>query len=419
MSNKNILQRLGPGLLFAGAAVGVSHLVYSTKAGALYGFGLIWLVLMANLFKYPFFEYGPRYAAATGESLLKGYQRLGKGFIGLFALITLGTMFTIQAAVTIVTASLAMNLFGLTSNIMVWVGILLVVCAGLLMVGRYQLLDNLMKVIIITLTVITLISVIIAFGQSTTAIDWAPVFPTDALGLTFIIAFMGWMPAPLDLSVWHSLWVLEKKEQQPEAFNAQQASFDFNVGYIGTTILALFFVALGALVMYNSGENFSPKGAVFAKQLITLYTSTLGDGMGFFVSIAAFITMFSTTITCLDALPRSMAKAHQLLRQDSSSQTAQAPPKSYYIGWMLVLIVGSLVILNLFLTSMGAFLKVATILSFLTTPFFALANYRLVTHYLPQEQQPSKRMHYLSWLGIAYLFVFCGIYLWSLYLGNL
>ena len=59
-----VLKRLGPGLLFAGAAIGVSHLVQSTKAGAEFGLGLIWALVIANLFKYPFFQFGPRYALA-------------------------------------------------------------------------------------------------------------------------------------------------------------------------------------------------------------------------------------------------------------------------------------------------------------------------------------------------------------------
>ena len=42
---KNKLQKLGPGLLFAGAAIGVSHLVQSTRAGADFGWGLIWAIL--------------------------------------------------------------------------------------------------------------------------------------------------------------------------------------------------------------------------------------------------------------------------------------------------------------------------------------------------------------------------------------
>ena len=67
---------LGPGLLYAGAAIGVSHLVQSTRAGADFGYGLVWAVLLANFLKYPFFEYGPRYAASTGKSLLHGYQAI-------------------------------------------------------------------------------------------------------------------------------------------------------------------------------------------------------------------------------------------------------------------------------------------------------------------------------------------------------
>ena len=47
-------KRLGPGLLFAGAAIGVSHLVQSTRAGADFGWGLLWALLLANIMKYPF-----------------------------------------------------------------------------------------------------------------------------------------------------------------------------------------------------------------------------------------------------------------------------------------------------------------------------------------------------------------------------
>ncbi len=38
---KNILKSLGPGIMMASAAVGGSHLVASTKAGAIYGWELL------------------------------------------------------------------------------------------------------------------------------------------------------------------------------------------------------------------------------------------------------------------------------------------------------------------------------------------------------------------------------------------
>jgi Mn2+/Fe2+ NRAMP family transporter len=66
--SQSFWKSFGPGLLWAAAAIGVSHLVQSTRAGAMAGFGLAGVVLLANIFKYPFFEYGPRYAAASGSA---------------------------------------------------------------------------------------------------------------------------------------------------------------------------------------------------------------------------------------------------------------------------------------------------------------------------------------------------------------
>lgn len=51
---KGILSTLGPGILFAGAAIGGSHLVQSTRAGANYGFNLAGLVVLILILKYPF-----------------------------------------------------------------------------------------------------------------------------------------------------------------------------------------------------------------------------------------------------------------------------------------------------------------------------------------------------------------------------
>ena len=54
-SPSRLWQLLGPGILFASTAIGVSHLVQSTRAGALAGWGLVWAVIAANVAKYPFF----------------------------------------------------------------------------------------------------------------------------------------------------------------------------------------------------------------------------------------------------------------------------------------------------------------------------------------------------------------------------
>ena len=397
------LQKLGPGLLFAGAAIGVSHLVQSTKAGSNFGFGLLWALLLINLIKYPFFQYGPRYAAATGENLLEGYKKLGKWALRFYALLTLATMFTIQTAVTIVTAGIASSLFGSSLSLELWAVIILGFCFLLLLLGKYNLLDKMMKIIIILLSISTLLAVGIAFNNSSGELPWTQVLPTSNLEVIFLIAFMGWMPAPLDVSIWHSLWTVEK-QNTTDLFNKKSALLDFNIGYVSTIILGVCFLLLGGLVMYGSGKSFSDSGGEFSLQLIDMYTENLGDWSFAIIGVAAFTTMFSTTLTTLDASPRAMNKTMELILEKKI--------KKGYNAWLILLILGTVIIFFLFLSEMGSLIKIATILSFLTAPFYALMNYLLLcSKHTPKVWQPSKTMHILSIFGILFL---VGFNIWYL-----
>lgn len=401
---KSLSKILGPGMLFAGAAIGVSHLVQSTRAGADFGFGLLWALLIVTLFKYPFFQFGPRYAAATGETLLDGYKKLGKGVLIAYYILNFVTMFTIQSAVTIVTASLAATIFGFTNNLVVWSMIILIISMIILIIGKYKFLDNLMKYIIIILTISTIIALIVALFNTQKGFSFQQILPSGTAQITFLIAFLGWMPAPLDLSIWHSLWSVEKSTTTFEQIKPKEAVFDFNVGYISTFFLGVCFVVLGALVMYQSSESFSNKGSIFASQLFRLYTENLGEFSYLFIGIASFTTMFSTTLTTLDASPRVMTKASNLLFPKKN--------KLNYSFWILFLTIGTFIILNYFLRDMGFLVKIATILSFLTAPFYAILNYLLITgKHTPKKNQPKLPLRILSIVGIIFLI---GFSLWFL-----
>ncbi|MFC0603984.1 Nramp family divalent metal transporter [Winogradskyella pulchriflava] len=409
----SIVKKLGPGLLFAGAAIGVSHLVQSTRAGADFGLGLLWALLLVNVFKYPFFQFGPRYAAATGESLLEGYQKLGKGVLIAYFILNLATMFTIQTAVTIVTAGLAHSIFGdlsflnfgfeSISSVEIWTVIILMVCLFILFLGKYSTLDKLIKIIIVTLTISTLTAVSFAFIEFDKPIALLQVLPDNTTEIIFLIAFMGWMPAPLDISVWHSIWAIEKKKDEG-SFTPKQALLDFNIGYLGAIILGIAFVCLGYFIMFNTGETFSNKAAVFSNQLIDLYTKSLGSWAFVIIGIAAFTTMFSTTITTLDASPRAMTKSLEILYQKSL--------KNGYLYWILILAFGTIFIFLAFASEMGLLVKIATILSFITAPFYAIINYKLISSkHTPKDWRPSLKLHILSWMGILFLFGFSIWYL--------
>ena len=210
-------------------------------------------------------------------------------------------------------------------------------------------------------------------------------------------AFMGWMPAPLDISIWQSIWTKEKLNLNNK-IKYKSALFDFNVGYISTVFLGLCFVALGAFVMFGSGQTFSNNGSVFANQLIKLYTSNLGENVKIFISVAAFTTMLSTTITCLDASPRAMSQTLKLLNHKKISG---------YNTWILIISIVTMIIFVFFESEMGTLIKIATILSFITAPIYAIMNYSLVNSaHMPKKFKLSKSMKFYSISGIVFLTIF-------------
>tara|TARA_B110001452_G_C15219710_1_gene422836 strand:- start:361 stop:1575 length:1215 start_codon:yes stop_codon:yes gene_type:complete len=400
---RNKLSKLGPGLLFAGAAIGVSHLVQSTRAGADFGWGFIWALILVNLFKYPFFQYGPRFTVATNTSLLDGYYKLGKGYLWTYFVLNIATMFTIQTAVTIVTAGLASQIFGVSDNLVYWSVAITLICTVVLWIGKYATLDRIVKWVILTLTITTIIAVCLASIKNTTPLSLVQIFPAET-NLLFLIAFMGWMPAPMDVSIWHSLWTIEKNKELSSKVTLKESLFDFNVGYWVTLILGACFMGLGVFVMFETGMEFSSQGGVFASQLINLYTSTLGTGVYFLIVIAALTTMFSTTITTLDASPRAMNKTIELLYPKRK--------RNDYKLWLLILACGTISIFVFLLSEMGLLIRIATVLSFITAPFYAFLNFKLVrSDQMPKKDKPGKGLQILSVLGLLFLSSFAVGYL--------
>mgnify|MGYP006284768465 CR=1 FL=1 len=404
MNLKNTIRTLGPGLLWAGAAIGVSHLVQSTRAGAIYGFQLVGIIVLINVFKYPFFQFGPRYASATGKSLLDGYRSLGKWALILYLLLTISTMFTLQAAITVVTAGLFSYVFPNLFDTLTWTIIILVFATLIVSIGKYSFLDKVIKFIISLLAISTVIAVASAATKGFHPNpNFAEKFNWDFKDITLLIAFAGWMPSAIDISVWHSMWSLAKNKSVKRKISVKESLFDFNVGYIGTAILSIGFMALGAFVMYGSGMQFSSQGTVFAGQLINLFTKNLGSWAYIFIALAALTTMSSTTLTCLDAYPRVLKPTTELLFPQLKRNNKDSWNWISWT-WLGVLLAGTLIIINFLSTKMSFLVDVATTLSFLTAPVLGYMNYKvMISSDVPEEYRPKKGLRILSWVGLIVL----------------
>ncbi|MCK5857261.1 MAG: Nramp family divalent metal transporter [Bacteroidales bacterium] len=400
MTGKQLIKVMGPGLLYAGAAIGVSHLVQSTRAGAGFGFELVWIIIIANILKYPFFEFAPRYTSATGENLIRGYEKIGKWAVWLYAGVTIASMFVLQSGVTIVTAGLLGNVFGFELSAF-WLSVfLLIITMVLLIVGRYSLLDKLIKYVIVILALSTVLAVFSAYFKNGyhPNPEFIKLFSYDnPMDVAFLIAFFGWMPGPIDISIWQSIWAEAKAKETKVKVTRKEAMLDFKIGYFGTAFLALGFLSLGALVMYGSGEEFSGSSLVFAGQLIKLFTSSIGPWAYPVIATAALATMFSTTLTCFDAYSRVMVPTTQILIPKMNIKKTKADRNLWFL-WMAILFTGTVVILGFFVSSMKGMVDFATTLSFVLGPVLAILNYMVVTSkHMPQADRPKP---FLKWYAI-------------------
>lgn len=395
---------VGPGMLMAGAAVGTSHIVQSTRAGTDFGFQLLGLVLLINLLKYPFFEYGHRYAIATGENLLDGYKRMGKGFLYLFLALAVISAVASTAAVTFLTVAILQHFLGQMVPAAVWAAAVMAVCVLLLKSGQYRRLDGAIKPIMALLAIATFIALVGAiFSEPVQTPNFVAPTPWTLGSLVFLVALMGWMPAPIEVSVFQSLWVQAKGAARGHQVTKQEGRIDFNVGYGLSTVLAVAFLSLGALGLYGTGVSLPASSGGFVTQFVDVYVQLLGSWAGPLIAVAALATMFSTTITVIDGYSRSLTVGAKLANPGIQKVSW------FYIGWMAFICLSALLIIMLFAQSLTGLIDIVTIMAFLSAPIYGYLNFRLImSSHTPDSMKPGRFMYLLSWTGLLF-FVLVGL----------
>jgi len=411
------MKAIGPGVLYAATAVGASHLVQSTRAGASYGLALVLLIFLTYVAKYPAFRFGAQYASTTGNSLLHGYRDQGHWAVVVYIVIALGTMFAALPAVTLITAGLAKVAFGLQMATLDISAVILIGCTVILILGGYHWLDRLVKVLMVVLAVTTLLATALVIPK----INWAvsgSIIPTGFTNtdVFFVVALLGMMPSSVDISVWHSLWSVAKIQDSGYRPTLRESLGDFHIGYIGAFVLALCFVLLGAGVMHNSGIVFEASAAGFAAQLIGLYQQSLGDWSGPLIGIVAVAVMFSTVLAGLDGYPRAAVNLFRIYsKRDSTSDKsgALAFDKTVYRLTVIVLVVGSMIILYLFVTSLKLVIDIASTILFLFAPIIAALNHRVMTGpEIPVSSIPGRGLRALSLVGVIWMTAFSAYFLY-------
>jgi Mn2+/Fe2+ NRAMP family transporter len=404
-----LLARVGPGIMLAATAVGVSHLVYSTQAGGTYGFSLAWLIVLIVLLKYPAFRFALDYAGATGQSLVTGYARISRVALGWLIVGFFVDMFIATGAVALVTAGLVISVLNLPFSGPQVAVALMILSAAILLNGHYAKAERIVKLLVLVFSVLVVLATLLSLpllGSDGRGV-LAELTPDRSLGL-FVIAMAGWMPMPTNGAVMYSQWICEKRKAVGESFSHQDAVSDFRIGYGLTLVLALSFVAMGTAVLFETGREVPSSAAGFATELFGIFTTVIGQWVYPVIAIAGIAVIWSTQVALMDACPRVTGRLFSIVTGQSQDEPI------HYTRFLLIQVVGVTVMLLFLMGNFTTFIYFATSMGFVASPAIAYYNYRAITSdEIPGEYRPAKGMVLWSWAGILFLTAFAVAFLWT------
>jgi len=388
--------------MLAAAAIGVSHLVQSTRAGAEFGLSFVWLIVLISVLKYPAFRFAVDYTSLTNRSLVYAYSRMGRFPLAWLLVSFIVDMFVATSAVSLVTAGLLISVFDLPfSGPHVAIGVA-VLSALFLLNGRYAKAERLIKILVVSFSLLTIVAMLLALpllGGAERDL-FAEITPSRALAV-FIIAIAGWMPMPMSGSIFLSMWAREKKALGGDKIDHRSAIADLRFGWILTVVLAISFTVMGTAILFQTDRVIPANAGGFATELLSVFTAIIGGWSYPLIALAAIAVMWSTVFALMDALPRVTARLVDCM----TGRVERAETK--YTTLLLVQLVGVTLIMLLLLHSFGTFIDFATSAGFITAPALAFYNYRAVTSAaIAPHYKPTSSLLIWHWTGFAAMSAF-------------
>lgn len=385
---KTIQEKFGPGLLFAASAVGVSHLIQSTRGGGVYGLTMLAIIIFICLLKYPIFLFSVRYTASTGKTLLDGYGHLGKWILSLVFVIHLLELPFAIAGVSVVTTGIMKSVTGIALNDITASVSLVVISIVILVFGRYPLLENISKLFVVIFMVCIIAAAIMTVGSiEVNTSDLLNTLDYNKETFLFLIAIAGWMPTGVAGALGISLWIHAKGQKRGKNLSLKEAVFDFNLGYGIVILTACCFAVLGSYVFYSNNIPLQEGSAAFSTQLIGMFTSALGQWAYYVIALGSISVMFSSLLILVDLLPRISSETLIRLVPEKLKESDQRRLYTYFIVYEMLAI---LIVFLLLFDSFTTFINLVTTIGFLAAPIVAYLNYKVIfSTQVPKASQPS------------------------------
>lgn len=289
----SLIRQLGPGMLVAGAFIGTGTITTSIVAGTNHGYTLLWAsVTLAVILTIILQEMAARLSLVSGVPLaVLIRKRLGL-WASIIAIVAIAGGNAIYSVGNETGVSLALGgLFGGIPG-SVWMFIVTLLYWGLLMIGKYRILERTITILVGVMSLTFLLDMFIVqpdYGQIVKGLV-TPIF--EASDIMLVLGLIGTTVVPYNLYL-HSAGVIERGWHQNPRDNFRLMRFDTMIPIFlgGIVTMAVGVVAAKVLHPLHVSQGFEVEGTA---EMAASLEPLLGAAAYTFFSIGLFAAAISS-----------------------------------------------------------------------------------------------------------------------------
>ncbi len=458
------LKWVGPAIIWMISAIATGELIFTPRIASLYGYTVLWIMILAIFLKALLAREIGRYAVVTGSSLLEGIKKLpGPGNWGVW-LILLPQFFVAFSTIAGMAGSASSAIIlAIPGDFVLWAIIFLAISVALVYFGKYRGVELISIVMALIITIALVIAaILISPGIEVVATGLIPALPPD-INYSELLPWIGFMMSGAAGLIWYSFWLVTrgygaayyrfqkaegdvKRESWMELSDGEEAEFKvieetepldtsdisaeekkqlkswINMMTFSTTVAASIVLILLIALMVLGAQLLRPAGLVPQGPEVTAVLSELLGGIwGFYgaalMIVAAFFAFWSTIVANLDGWTRMLGQGSIMILKQFKSSGRYLSMRFYRYLYLIGLMGIFPAILIILRPEPVEFLIIAGIIEAIHIPVVALSVLYLNWKTLPLEFKPSKLVIVLTAAVGLFFMIFAAIYIYIELLG--
>ncbi len=341
-----ILAVLGPSIVWVSEYIGTGEVILATRNGAIFGAGILWVVISGIFLKVWIGMSGARYTVCTGEGMMDLFSRMPgpKNWAVWLVLVTMLVSATVAAGAVATAAGVFLgSLLPISNSLGGWIATLFAFLVA--WTGKFNWLKLVMSILVLMMVVGVL------YVASTVFPGWeaffrglvphAPVVPEWAQNQGIednpwkeILPLLGFGAGGFASQVWYTYWVIgagygaAKKDGYGKAADINELKkldvadagklkgwsriiyFDSSFAMFLGIVITAGFVLSGAGVLGRA--QLAPSGANVALELSEIFASRWAEAGGFLFLLGGTAALMATLVGHMAGWPRLLADAFRI-----------------------------------------------------------------------------------------------------------